>query len=157
MVNYGRRRTSDSWKCVKQKSESKRGRIIITLKANYGVMSFLAYNRNDNNKIRKRFCLSSSSEKQKIRLKEFFCLFNCFSFRSTDWYGTLRLVVRNFRSRILLHPLLDLLERYRHRTAVHRGPALQRTSPFLRLARKRRRLPKTSCVYLSFVIYKIND
>merc|ERR1712038_1005488 len=58
-------------------------------------------------------------------------------------HGALRLAVRYLRSRDVLHPLLDLLERHRHRAVLHRGTALQRGDSLLRLATERGGMSET--------------
>ena len=64
--------------------------------------------------------------------------------RSAPEHWALRLAVRHLRSRDLVHPLLDLLERDGNRAVLHRRPPLQRGDPRVRLAPERGRLPETS-------------
>lgn len=76
--------------------------------------------------------------------------------RSADRGRALRLALWNLRAWDVLHPLLDLLERHRHWTALHRWSSLQWERPLLRLARKRRWLPETPYVIcFCFFIHQI--
>lgn len=66
------------------------------------------------------------------------------SIRSPNRYGALWLAIRNLRSWDLVHQILDLLEWYCNRTALHRWFAVQRERSLMRLARECRRLSETS-------------
>ncbi len=66
-----------------------------------------------------------------------FLTFFLLLFRHSHQCRTLRLEVRYLRTRIILHPLLDLLELDGHRTVLYRRSALQRREARLRLARGR--------------------
>ena len=90
------------------------------------------------------FINTKKSEEISLKCLSLLTLFTISFNRHTRQCGTLWLEVRYLRTRIFLHPLLDLLELDCYWTVLYRWSALQRRETRLRLARGRRGMPETS-------------